>query len=182
MMKKNISWLMPVLACIVASVASVFLPIFTYTYPSGRSVSFNITGFVQPTRELVNILASYTGPFELNIDQVWLTVLAVLAVLAIVAAFVGVITMSLQRPNTWQFVMALTGIIGTAIPALLIIVAALISQRYFPGTFTFGVYPIITPIAMVMCMITVTRKHRRTQAELRAMEQAKGLIRPGGDL
>lgn len=181
-MKKNIQWLLPVLTCIIASVASVFLPVLTYIYPNGQKVSFNLFSFTEPSKDLLDILASYNGPYEMYIDKIWLTILAVLAVLAIVAAFIGVITMSLQRPNTWQFVLALVGIIGTAIPAIIVIIAAPVSQQYLPGTFQFGVYPIITPIAMVMCMITVTKKHKRTQAELRAAEKAKGLIRPGGDL
>ena len=181
-MKKNIQWLLPVLTCIVASVASVFLPVLTYTYPNGQTVEFNLFSFTEPSQDLLDILASYSGPYEMYIPQIWLTILAVLAVLAIIAAFIGVITMSLQRPNTWQFVLALVGIIGTAIPAIIVIIAAPVSQQYLPGTFQFGVYPIITPIAMVMCMITVTKKHKRTQAELRAAEKAKGLIRPGGDL
>lgn len=181
-MKKNIQWLLPVLTCIVASVASVVLPVLTYIYPNGKKVSFNLFSFTEPSKDFTDILASYDGPYGMDIDEIWLTILAVLAVLAIVAAFIGVITMSLQRPNTWQFVLALVGIIGTAIPAVIVIIAAPISQQFLPGTFQFGVYPIITPIAMVMCMITVTRKHKRTQAELRAAEKAKGLIRPGGDL
>lgn len=181
-MKKNIQWLLPVLTCIAASVASVFLPVLTYIYPSGREVSFNLFGFTQPSEDLLNILASYDGPYQMYVDKIWITILAVLAVMAIIAAFVGVITMSLQRPNTWQFVLALVGIIGTAIPAIIVIIAAPVSQQFLPGTFRFGVYPIITPIAMVMCMITVTKKHKRTQAEIRAAEKAKGLIRPGGDL
>ncbi|MBR6762486.1 MAG: hypothetical protein IKM13_01900 [Clostridia bacterium] len=181
-MKKNILWLLPVLACIVASVASVFLPVLTYVYPNGQKVSFNVFSFVEQSEDLLDILASYNGPFEMYIDKVWLTILAFLAVLAIILAFIGVITMSLQKPNTWQFVMALVGIIGTAIPAIIVIIAAPVSQRYLPGTFSFGVYPIITPIAMILCMITVTKKHKKTQAEIRAAEKAKGLIRPGGDL
>lgn len=181
-MKKNIQWLLPVLTCIIASVASVFLPVLTYLYPNGQKATFNVIDFAEPSKEFLDILASYNGPNETYIDKAWLTVLAVLAVLAIVAAFIGVITMSLQRPNTWQFVLALVGIIGTAIPALLIIIAAPVSQQYLPGTFQFGVYPIITPITMVLCMITVTKKHRKTQAEIRAAEKAKGLIRRGGDL
>lgn len=180
-MKKSIQWLLPVLTCIIASVASVFLPVLTYKYPSGETASFNIWGFIEPV-ELSKILHTYSGSFVVNIDQVVVTILAVAAVLAIIAAFVGVITMSLQRPNTWQFVLALVGIIGTAIPSVLVFLAVILSKDYFPGTFSFGVYPIITPIAMVMCMITVTRKHKRTQAELRAAEKAKGLIRRGGDL
>ena len=181
-MKKNIQCLLPVLTCIVASVASVFLPVLTYTYPNGQAAEFNLFSFTEPSQDLLDILASYNGPYEMYIPQIWLTILAVLAVLAIIAAFIGVITMSLQRPNTWQFVLALVGIIGTAIPAIIVIIAAPVSQQYLPGTFQFGVYPIITPIAMALCMITVTKKHKRTQAELRAAEKAKGLIRPGGDL
>lgn len=180
-MKKNVQWLLPVLTCITASVASIFLPVLTYKYPNGQSVSFNIFGFVEPVK-LSRILSTYYGSFVVNIDQTVVTILAVAAVLAIIAAFTGVITMSMQRPNTWQFVLALVGIIGTAIPSVLVFLAVILSKNYFPGTFSCGVYPIITPIAMVMCMITVTKKHKRTQAELRAAEKAKGLIRPGGDL
>lgn len=180
-MKKSIQWLLPVLTCLVASVVSVFLPILTYEYPNGHSSSFNLFGFLNPD-EFSDILLTYSGDFSLDIDPVVAAILAVAAVLSIIAAFTGVITMSRQRPNTWQFVLALMGIIGTAIPSLLIFLAVILSNNYFPGTFRFGVYPIITPIAMVLCMITVTRKHRKTQAELRAAEQAKGLIRRGGDL
>lgn len=181
-MKKNIYWLLPVLTCIAASVVSMFLPVLTYVYPNGREVSFNVLSFAKQSENLLDILDTYTGPFEVYIDKVWLTILALLAALAIVLAFVGVITMSLQRPNTWQFVMTLVGLIGTAIPAIIVVIAAPISQWHLPGTFIFGAYPIITPIAMILCMITVTRKHKKTQAEIQAAERAKGLIRSGGDL
>ena len=46
-MKKNIQWLLPVLTCIIASVASIFLPVLSYEYPNGQSVSFNVFGFVE---------------------------------------------------------------------------------------------------------------------------------------
>ena len=181
-MKPNIKWLMPVLICLLASILSVFMPVLTYVYPNGNTVGFNILDFTKPSQELIDILWTYQGPMGMDVDDVWMVILAVLAVLAIIAAFAGVITMSRQRPNTWQFVLALVGIIGTAVPAILIMIAVLFSQQYFPGVFRFGIYPIITPVAMVMCMITVTQKHRRTQAEKLAEEKAKGLIRPAGDL
>ncbi len=189
-MKDNVKWLMPVLACIVASVLSLFLPVLVYETdcpcchrcPGTYSASFNIISFAAQSLELQDILADYSGPLHMNIDRVWLTLLAILAVLAIVAALVGVCTMSLQRPNKWQFIMALGGIIGTAIPAFIVLLAVVLSQEYFPGTFRCGVYPIVTPVAMVMCMLTVTKKHKRTQEEILAAERAKDLIRPGGDL
>ena len=179
-MKKNIQWLLPVLISLIASVASVFLPVLTYEYPSGEEVSLNIFSFIEPV-ELSEILSTYSGMF-VKVDSIVAVILATTAVLAIVAAFVGVVTMSLQRPNTWQFVLALIGIIGTAIPSMLVFLAVILSKNYFPGSFSFGVYPVITPIAMALCMITVTKKHKKTQEEIRAAEKAKGLILPGGDL
>lgn len=181
-MKKSIQWLMPVLTCIIASVVSVFLPILTYVYPNGDKASFNLFSFTEPSNELLDILATYSGPLNMYFPRSVLTVMAIAAVLAIIAAFVGVITMSLQRPNTWQFILALIGIIGTAIPAIIVVIAAPLSRQFFPGTFHFGIYPIITPIAMVMCMVIVTRKHKRTKAQLRAEAKARGLIYPAGDL
>lgn len=179
-MKKNIQWLLPVLICLIASVASVFLPVLTYEHPTGEEVSLNIFSFIEPV-ELSEILSTYSGTF-VKVDSIVAVILAIAAVLAIVAAFVGVVTMSLQHPNTWQFVLALIGIIGTAIPSVLVFLVVILSKNYFPGNFRFGVYPVITPIAMVLCMITVTKKHKKTQAEIRAAEKAKGLIRRGGDL
>jgi hypothetical protein len=181
-MNKSFRFLLPTLACIIASVASLLLPILTYVYPNGKKVAFNVFAFAASSQELVDILADYSGPYAREVDRVWLTILAILAVLAILAAFFGVITMSLQRPNTWQFLLALIGIFGTAIPALIVIIAAPISQRFLPGTFRFGIYPIITPIAMLLCLLKVTKRHRDVQAEKRVAEKANGLIRPGGDL
>ena len=185
-MKKNIRWLLPLIICIVASIASVFLPILSYTYESGAyydsTAKFNIIDFIEPSEEFVDIMATYSGSWRVYIDEVWLTILSVTAVLAIIAALAGVITMSRQRPNTWQFIMALAGIIGTAIPSLLVFLAVILSKNYFPGRFSFGVYPIITPIAMILRLIAVTQKHKKTQAEIQAEEKAKGLIRRAGDL
>jgi len=35
---------------------------------------------------------------------------------------------------------------------------------------------------MILCLIAVTQKHKKTQAEIQAEEKAKGLIRRAGDL
>lgn len=181
-MKKRIQWLMPVLTCLIVSILSLFLPVLTYLYPNGKKTSFNILSFIQKSDEFVQILYSYNGPFQIKVGTVWLVILAVLAALAIVAAFVGVVTMSRQRPNKGSFVLSLVGIIGTAIPSIIVMIAAPVSRQYLPGFFQVGVYPIITPIAMALCIVTVTRKHKKTQAEIQAAEKAKGLLRPGGDL
>ena len=182
-MKINVRWLLPTLACLLLSVATLFLPILTYVYPGGEKALFNLLAFAAPSEDLVDILATYTGPYSMDISERVLTVLAALAVLAILAAFAGVITMSMQRPNTWQFIMALFGIVGTAIPALIVIVAAPVSRQYFPGTFRFGAYPIVTPIAMIACFLQVNWRRRQVMRWKKSDEAVKsGLIRRGGDL
>lgn len=179
-MKRNL-WLYIVLLCIGASVLSLFLPVVIYVYPDGARVSFNVLSFLDPT-ELSEVLSTYTGSFRVDIDDGVATALGIMAVLAIAAALTGVITMSRQRPNRWQFVLALAGIIGTAIPSVLILVMAVMSVNYFPGSFYPGTYPVVTLVTMVICMVTVTRKHQLTREQLRTVEAAKALIRPGGDL
>jgi ABC-type dipeptide/oligopeptide/nickel transport system permease component len=160
----------------------MFLPVLTYVYPEGISVSFDVIDFVNPPDELVEILSSYSGPFYLAVDRIWSTVLAFLAIASIVVAFVGVITISMQRPNTWQLIMTVAGLVGTAIPSILIFLAVCLSTVYFSGTFQFGVYPLVTPIAMALCIITVIKQYRRTRKRQKAQEAVKHLIRPAGDL
>ena len=181
MMKKNIRWMLPLLTCLVVSVASLFLPVLRYKYPSGHITNLNILDFIKP-EELNGILNTYSGALVIEIPRVVVTILAVCAALSIIVAFAGVITMSRQRPNTWQFIMTLAGMVGTAVPSVLILLAVVLSVSFFPGSFRPGVYSIVTPVTMALCMVTVTKKHKKTQAELRAEERAKGLIRPGGDL
>ena len=178
---KRSTWLTLTLMCLVLSVASMFVPVLTYTFKNGTIEVFNVLGFLDPEK-LLYILSDYTGSFVVEIPGGLVIFLAVLAILSIVAAFIGVITMSVQRPNRWQFVLAMVGLIGTLIPSLLIYLAAILSVNYFPGSFTFGVYPIVTPIAMGICIVMVTRKHKRTQAQIEAEKRAAQYWKTGGDL
>ncbi len=180
-MKRNIQWLIPVLICLVVSVMTLFLPIFTYTC-GDTVIDFDIRFIIEKPHWLRIVLSSYSGPFVMDISPQWAIPLIVMAVGAIIAAFVGVITMSSQRPNTWQFILALVGIVGTMIPSVLVFLMTILSKNYFTGSFSPGVYPILTPITMVLCLITVTRRHKRTRAEFQAIERAKHLMRPAGDL
>ncbi len=174
-------WLSVTLVCLLFSVGSLFLPILTYVYPNGSVQAFNLFRFLDPA-ELGRVLSQYTGTVALAIEEGDIPFFAVAALLAIVAAFAGVITMSAQRPNTWQFVMAMFGLIGTLIPSVLLFVVVLSSYNYFPGTFQFGAYPVVTPLSMGICMYMVTRKHRLTKEEIRAEELAAQYLRAPGDL
>lgn len=174
-------WLSITLVCLFFSIISLFFPILTYIYPSGKSQSFNIFKFLKPD-ELGNVLSQYTGSFALAIEKQDIPFFAAIAVFSIVAAFAGVITMSAQRPNFWQFVMSMVGLIGTLIPSVLLFIVVISSINYFPGSFQFGAYPIITPFAMGICMYMVTRKHKLTQEEIQAEKIAAQYLHTMGDL
>lgn len=174
-------WLTITLVCLFFSVISLVFPVLTYVYPSGRSQSFNLFKFLNP-EELGNVLSQYTGSFALAIEEQDIPLFGTIAVFSIVAAFIGVITMSTQRPNFWQFVLTLAGLIGTLIPSILLFIVVISSINYFPGNFKFGAYPIITPVSMSICIYMVTYKHKLTQEEIQAEKAAEKYLHSMGDL
>lgn len=174
-------WLAITLVCLFFSVISLIFPVLTYVYPSGRSQSFNDFKFLNP-EELGNILSQYTGSFALAIEEQDIPVFATIAVFSIVAAFIGVITMSTQRPNFWQFVLTMAGLIGTLIPSVLLFIVVVSSINYFPGSFKFGAYPVLTPISMGICIYMVTRKRKLTKEEIEAEKKAAQHFCALGDL
>lgn len=174
-------WLSITLVCLGFSIISLLFPILTYIHPTGKTQVFNIFGFLRPD-ELGKVLSQYTGSVALSIEQQDIPFFAVIAVLSIVAAFAGVITMSVQRPRFWQFIMAMTGLIGTLIPSVLLFIVVISSINYFPGNFKFGSYPIITPFTMSLCIYMVTRKHKLTQVEIQAEKIAAQYLHTMGDL
>lgn len=174
-------WLTVTLMCLFFSVVSLVFPVLTYVHPSGKSQVFNLFKFLNP-KELGYILNQYTGSFALAIEEQDIPVFATVAVLSIVAAFVGVITMSTQRPNFWQFILTMAGLIGTLIPSVLLFIVVISSIDYFPGSFKFGAYPVITPVSMGICIHMVTRKRKLTREEIEAEGNATQYLHTLGDL
>lgn len=77
--------------------------------------------------------------------------------------------------------MTVIGAIGTAIPALLILYAVIISVNYFPGEISVGFYPIVTPIAVAFWLYIVIRERKRVLKASAAIKQ-NAYIHPTGDL
>ena len=62
------------------------------------------------------------------------------------------------------------------------LLAVLLSGKYFAGTIRCGIAPILTPIAMILCMITVSGRRKFLRAERKAQKEAEGLIWEAGEL
>ncbi|MBQ1377731.1 MAG: hypothetical protein IIY77_07145 [Lachnospiraceae bacterium] len=113
----------------------------------------------------------------------FLTILiTAVAVLAIVISIIGIFSMSKQYESNWPFTLTLIGLIGTAIPAVVLLIIYLISKKYFNEAISVGAYVFITPLAMIAAIITVTNRHRLSLQERRIQEEARRYLIPAGDL
>lgn len=178
--EKNMLWVC--LMWIAISVASMFVSVISYTQPNGKMTTYALQDLIDGKTFSTEVLYEYTGDFRLDIDTWALTALCVLGIAAVLAATIGVIILSKQKPTTWPYVMTLVGVVGTAIPSFLIYASVWISRSDFPGEIGFGLYPVITPIAMLLCLVMVIRERKRKLAAHQATINASAWIRPAGDL
>lgn len=181
MMEKN-KWFYVALGSLAVSILSLFVSVITYKMPNGVKTSYNILDFFQGERFVREVLVDYRGHVFWRIDSGSVRVLAVLALGALIMSVVGICTMRAQRPRTWQFVMALVGLAGTAIPSLLIFYAVLQSSRGFAGRIRIGIAPVIMPIAAVISIIAVTYRRNSALKELERQAREQNLIWEAGDM
>lgn len=179
---KRKAWIVTALICLAVSTLSLFSTIVVFVDVHGQQFTYNIIDFIKYERFAQEVMANYAGELFRNVADSRIVILAVIGIAALVCSLVGILSMSLQGRNRWPFVMTLAGFVGTAIPSAAIIAAVLASKQYFIGTLSCGIYPIITPIAMIVCIITVTWKRKRTAEEMEAAKRAEGLIHSAGDL
>ena len=176
MKKKKMIWFIIAISCVVISILSLFMSIITYTTEDGHmKYSFSILDLIGQSSEFEKyILKEYKGPVVWDITGAITAVLAIFVVAGILCAIMGLITLRAQRPNTWQFILTITGLIAVAFPSIVLIVCVLGYGKYYAGTIGFGIAPIITPIAMITCIIVVVRRKNKLAEELRENLKQKG--------
>lgn len=175
-------WFYLAIFCMLVSIASLFTSIITYTTPSGAVISYSLPDLLQGSSFRDTVLSQYTGPVLWKMGGSTVSILAGLAVASVVCALVGLLTLRAQYPNTWQFVLTLAGLVGTAVPSFLVILAVLLSRDHFRGSISCGLAPLVTPVAMAVCIQAVIRRRSKVLEQLRANAEAQGLIRQAGDL
>lgn len=182
---KNKNWIYLSIGGIVLSLASLFLPIITYTRSNGIKYAFNIIrlfsgGFA------ANVQTEYVGKSWIYISQssgdVIIALIGLIGAGSIILSFFGLRSMSKQYESPWPFRMTICSLIGTMIPALLLIIAFILSKKYYLGSISLGVYVFVTPVTMVASCAAVLKRHQLTQQELAIQKEASKYIRPAGDL
>lgn len=121
-MRKKNWWVVASAGGIALSVLSLFLPVLSYTTAKGTAHSYNIVNLVTDPESFVRVVFDeYTG--TLWIDSSMRTsigrviLVAAVGVIALVLAATGIVTLSQQRRNVGPFVLAVLGLVGTALPA-----------------------------------------------------------------
>lgn len=180
-------WMYIAIGAILLSITSLLLPIISYS--SEDSVEFehyNIIRLVNNDEFVETVFGEYTGEFLRDVsDQdaaIYVLILCGIGVVAIVFAFVGIRSMTKQFESKTPFRLTICGLIGTAIPSVVLIIMYLISKDQYLGEMKLGAYIVITPIAMVIACMAVTSKYRMTVQEMKIYAEAKNYIRPAGDL
>lgn len=184
-MKKR-NWMYLSLGCLAASVISLFVGVISYRNQIGIRRSYNFLDLIlNPTDFGTFVSSEYTGSMfrsiYLNTENMIIISLAMVGIGALVCAIIGVMRMSRQRATEGSFILSVVGLAGTALPAISIIMLLLLSADYFPGTISAGPYVVITPIAMVCSIITVTLKHNRNKQQLEARKRVEKYLRIPND-
>ena len=67
-------------------------------------------------------------------------------------------------------------------PSVIIFICIVALKDYYLGTIACGIYPIVSPIAMIACIAAATKMRRRNIEYRKKLKEAEGLIFRGGDL
>lgn len=181
-MEKN-NWFYLALTSLALSIASMFLPILKYTTTAGKQYTFTLPDLLRGSDAYESVvMEQYDGPVILELNGRAAAILGVLAVLAILCALIGLFSLRAQRPKTGQFVLTIIGLVGVSIPSLLLIGCVLGFQKYYSGVIQFGIAPILSPLAIVICLVAVRYRRSHVSKRLREEAEASGLIEQAGDL
>lgn len=168
--------------CLTVSILSLFTTIIGYTNGAGEYKSFSILDLIFSEEFEEFVTWEYTGTIYIAVNGTLLLSIVVLGIIALVCALIGIGTLSKQKKNIWPFVMTLIGLIGTMVPSILILVFVTVLNKNYLGTLSCGIYPVITPIAMIISMLAATQMHRRNREYIKRLKAAEGLISRGGNL
>lgn len=190
MIKKNKRWVLVSIIALALSVFSLFLPVIRYTANLGDDIgvrySFNIVKLLEGKSFVAYVLSEYRGNvfngISVGMASFIIRLLCCVGVAAILLSFIGLRSMTKQYESLWPFALTLAGIFCTVIPAAAILIVVFMSGSEFYGSIQVGAYGYVTPVAMAVSCIAVTKRHKLTREELSIQKAASAYIWPAGDL
>ena len=171
-------------ASLAVAILSVFTTIVGYTNLSGTHRTFTIIDFLSSNGNGFDdfVSSEYTGRVLWTVDISVVRVFVVIGTIAFACAIVGLMKISKQKENTASFVLTVLGLVGIMAPSLLMLIVIVIMGGNYKGSVSCGVFPIISPIAMIICITAATQMHRKNKEYKKRLKEAEGMIFRGGDL
>lgn len=168
---------------LIIAILSAFTTIVGYTNVAGVHKTFSLIDFLVDAKELGSfVFHEFTGESLVNYHPWQLFVLIALGTVAIVFAFAGLLKLSKQTDNKTSYILTMIGLLITMAPSVVLFIEfTLLKDRYL-GTVSCGIYPIVSPIAMIICIAAATKMRRRNIEYRKKLKEAEGLIFRGGDL
>lgn len=168
---------------LAVAILSAFTTIVSYKNSSGVHRSFSLIDFLIDAEGFGNfVFTEYYGTSYVQYDSSQLFLLIAIGAIAIVCAFTGLMKLSKQTDNKASFALTLLGLLGTMAPSLIIFICIVALKGNYLGTISCGIYPIVSPIAMIVCIYTAAQMRRRNNEYRQKLKEAEGLIFRGGDL
>lgn len=166
------------------AVLSAFTTIVSYTNSSGVHRTFSLLDFLSKDAGGFGqfVFNEYKGKTYVIYDNLQLFCLIALGAIAIVYAFIGLMRLSKQKDNKLSFAFTILGLIGTMAPSLVIFVCIVMLKDNYLGKISCGIYPIVSPVAMIVCIAAAAKMRRRNVEYRKKLKEAEGLIFRGGDL
>ena len=186
-MNKKQSWMYVSIGSIILSVISLLLPVLSYqNSKTGTTTHYNIFKLLSNSDLIQNVFKEYQGEFLRSVSygaiSVWVIILSLIGLIAIILSFVGIKSMAKQYESARPFQLTICGLVGTAIPSIVLLILYIFSKNQYAGTMRLGTYIVVTPIAMVLACFAVTNKYRMSKEEAAIEKEARRYIRPAGDL
>lgn len=169
---------------LAVAILSIFTTIIRYTNGSGERKTFTVFDFFASKGNEFDSFVSYeyVGNVLWKINIGAIRIFSIIGIIAVICAIAGVVMISKQKENTGSFVLALIGLFGTMAPSVIILACVVIMRDNYMGTISCGIYPIVSPIAMIICIAATTQMHRRNIEYRKKLKDAEDLIFRGGDL
>ena len=168
---------------LAVAILSAFTTIVGYTNSSGEHRSYSIIDFLSDAEGFgFFVFNEYKGIVFAKYEPWQLFALIALGAAAIVCAFVGLKRLSKQTDNQISYVLTIIGLIGTMAPSVIIFICIVALKDNYLGTISCGIYPIVSPIAMIVCIAAAAKMRKRNVEYRRKLKEADGLIFRGGDL
>lgn len=175
--------------CMGVAFAGLFLPVAWYgSSPSimkfiiviGNREWYYIFDMISG-RFFDEVLYYYRGPVSWHMTEATIIIFVIIYIIALGLAIMGVMIMRKQVPSKLIFILMLIGMVGMVFPSVVLLVGTLMPADYFDNTLIPGGACFIPIIAMIICILLVTKEYRAQRAMQKHLIGA-GLLRRGGDL